>query len=99
MDDEQTNIIVRVPASLKKEIESMAKADDLTVSQVLRALMRGYIANKKPAAAPKEKRTPAAEPAIQTREKPATSQTTATKPKKGQKLAAAAKATTRRRTT
>lgn len=94
MDEEQTNIIVRVPASLKKEIESIAKANDITVSQVLRALMRGYIANNKPAAepaaAPKEKRTPAAKPAIQAGAKPAASQTTATKPKKGQKLASAA---------
>lgn len=90
MEDEQTNIIVRVPASLKKEVETIAKANDITVSQVLRALMRGYIANNKPAEkeeAGPQKQTPRTEDA---RAKPAASQTTATKPKKGQKLASAA---------
>lgn len=49
-DEREVMIGFRVPASMKREIEELAKRDDLTLTQIARQALREYLARKKKAA-------------------------------------------------
>lgn len=85
MSDDNTTMIFRIDRQLKAAFEDMAASMDLTASQLMRQMIRGSLDQHRRATA--QRQLPLAE-----RNLPATPPATAkasSKPKKGQKLAAA----------
>ena len=50
---EQTRMGLRIDADLLRAVEAKAKAEDLTVSQVVRRLLRAWVAEDAPKPQPK----------------------------------------------